>query len=407
MRHVLRSVSRRASPTRASFVALLPLVLLALAGCGEGSGAEDQASAAQPPPPVTVAAPLVKPITEWDEFTGRFTPTESVEVRPRVSGYLTEVHFTDGQIVETGQLLFVIDPRPYQAALDQAVADREQERANLDFYTRDVERYAQLAQGQAASRQRLDQARQQRDRSKGALASIDARIRDAKLNIEFTRVRAPIKGRISDRRVDVGNLVTGDPNATLLTTIVALDPIYFVFDMSEADFLAYQRAVAEGRLKASTRDSTTPVELRLPDEEDGAVWPRSGRMNFVDNRLDPASGTIRARAVVPNADYFVTPGQFARLRLPGSDEYRAVLVPDQAIVTDQSNKMVMLVRPDGTTEARVIRPGPSYAGGLRIVRRGLAADDRIIINGLMRVKPGMKVTPQPGTIEAQTASAEG
>jgi RND family efflux transporter MFP subunit len=225
----------------------------------------------------------------------------------------------------------------------------------------------------------------------------EAALREAGLDLGFTEVRAPIAGRISDRRVDIGNLVTGDPNATLLTTIVALDPIHFVFDMSEADYLGFQRAVAEGELP-SARDHSTQVQIRLPDEPDTETWPRVGYMDFVDNRIDESAGTIRARAELANPGYFVTPGQFGQLRLPGSPRYEAILVPDSAIVADQANKIVLTVAADGTVEPRTIREGPRYAGGLRIVRRGLTADDRIVINGLMRARPGAKVDPQPGTI---------
>ena len=204
------------------------------------------------------------------------------------------------------------------------------------------------------------------------------------LNLDFTQVKAPLSGRVSDRRVDIGNLVTGDPSATLLTTIVALDPIYFTFDMSESDFLAYQRAVNRGALP-STRDNQTIVQAQLPDEKD---WPHSGTMNFVDNRIEPGSGTIRARALLPNPELFITPGQFGRLRIPGSNQYDAVLVPDSAIMTDQSNRIVMTVTEDGTVVPKVIRPGPSQPGGLRIVREGLTGDEKIIINGLVRARPG-------------------
>ncbi len=225
-----------------------------------------------------------------------------------------------------------------------------------------------------------------------------AELREANLDLEFTEVRAPISGRISDSRVDEGNLVTGDPNATLLTTLVALDPIRFVFDMSESDYLDFQRAVGEGKLP-SLRDPSTIVQVRLPDEPDTEIWPHLGHMDFVDNRIEQGAGTIRARAELPNPDHFITPGAFGQLRLPGSPKYEAILIPESAIVADQSNKIVMTVKGDGTVEPKVIHDGPRYAGGLRIIRSGLAPDDRIIINGLMRARPGAKVDPQPGTIE--------
>lgn len=368
-------------------------VVILLAACDDSSG--DEARAAPPPPTVTVAAPLLQRLTEWDEFTGRFEATASVEVRARVSGYLQAVNFADGTMVKEGDVLFTIDPRPYQAAVDQAAADLANAEARLDLARSQLERAERLVDNSTVSRASYDERVQEERAAEAAVQQATAALAAVKLDLEFTNVRAPISGRVSNRRVDVGNLVTGDPNATLLTTIVALDPIYFVFDMSEADFLAYQRAVSEGRLP-STRDNETIVQAHLPDEDD--VWPYAGTMNFVDNRIDPGSGTIRARALLPNPDLFITPGQFGRLRIPGSNEYEAVLVPDSAITTDQSNRIVMTVAQDGTVVPRSIRPGPSQPGGLRIVRTGLTGEEKIIINGLMRARPGEKVTAEAGTI---------
>jgi RND family efflux transporter MFP subunit len=368
---------------------------LALAACDDGG--DGQASAALPPPAVTVANPLVMPITEWYEFTGRFEAIEQVDVRARVSGYLEEIRFEDGQIVEAGQVLFVIDRRPYQAAVEQLEAQVASAKAQVDLADAELRRAEQLVNNENISRSTYDQRMQQLRAAEAAQAMAEAALREADLDLAFTEVRAPISGRISDRRVDIGNLVTGDPSATLLTTIVALDPIHFVFDMSEADYLGFQRAVEEGELP-SARDRSTQVQLRLPDEPDTETWPRTGNMDFVDNRIDESAGTIRARAELANPDYFITPGQFGQLRLPGSPRYEAILVPDSAIVADQANKMVLTVTEDGTVEPRAIREGPRYAGGLRIVRRGLEPGDRIVINGLMRARPGVKVDPQPGTI---------
>jgi RND family efflux transporter MFP subunit len=374
--------------------------VLALAACGDDAG-EGQARAALPPPPVTVANPLVMPVTEWYEFTGRFEATEEVEVRARVSGYLDEILFEDGQIVEQGQVLFVIDRRPYEAAVAQLQAQVYSAEAQVDLANAELKRAEQLVNNENISRSVYDQRMQQKRAAEAAQAMAEAALREADLDLDFTEVHAPITGRISDRRVDEGNLVTGDPSATLLTTIVALDPIYFVFDMSEADYLGFQRAVGEGELP-SARDQSTQVQLRLPDEPDTETWPRTGHMDFVDNRIDDSAGTIRARAELANPDHFITPGQFGQLRLPGSPKYEAILVPDSAIVADQSNKIVLTVSEDGTVEPRAIREGPRYAGGLRIVRRGLEPSDRIVINGLMRARPGAKVDPQPGKIEPPT-----
>jgi RND family efflux transporter MFP subunit len=365
-----------------------------LAACNESSSS--QAQSAPPPPPVTVASPLVQRITEWDEYTGRYEATAKVEVRARVSGYLTAINFADGATVKQGDVLFVIDPRPYQATVDSAKADLTSAEARLDLAKVQLDRASALVSQSNVSRSSYDQAVQERRAAEAAVQQTTAALQAAQLNLDFTQVKAPMSGRVSNRRVDIGNLVTGDPNSTLLTTIVALDPIYFEFDMSEADYLAYQRAVVAGKLP-STRDNATIIETRLPDEQD---WPHDGTMNFVDNQIDPGSGTIRARAILENKNLFITPGQFGRIRLPGSNAYDAVLVPDSAILTDQSNRIVMTVKDDNTVEPRVIRPGPTQPGGLRIVREGLTGQDRIIINGLVRARPGAKVTPQPGKIEA-------
>ncbi len=364
-----------------------------LAACNESS--DGQGQSAPPPPPVTVASPLVKKITEYDEFTGRYEATARVEVRARVSGYLQSINFADGATVKQGDVLFVIDPRPYQATVDSAKADLASAQARLDLAKVQLDRAQSLVAQSNVSRSSYDQAVQERRAAEAAVAQTTAALQSAQLNLDFTQVKAPMAGRVSNRRVDIGNLVTGDPSSTLLTTIVALDPIYFEFDMSESDYLAYQRAVVAGKLP-STRDNQTIVQTRLPDEQD---WPHGGTMNFVDNQLDPGSGTIRARAILDNKDQFITPGQFGRIRLPGSNEYDAILIPDSAILTDQSNRIVMTVKDDGTVVPKIIRPGPTQPGGLRIVREGLAAQDKVIINGLVRARPGGKVTAQPGTIE--------
>lgn len=364
-----------------------------LAACNESGG--DQGQSAPPPPPVTVASPLVKKITEWDEFTGRYEATARVEVRARVSGYLQSINFADGATVKQGDVLFVIDPRPYQATVDSAKADLTSAEARLDLAKVQLDRASSLVAQSNVSRSAYDQAVQERRAAEAAVAQTTAALQSAQLNLDFTQVKAPMAGRVSNRRVDIGNLVTGDPNSTLLTTIVALDPIYFEFDMSEADYLAYQRAVVAGKLP-STRDNQTIIQTRLPDEQD---WPHAGTMNFVDNQIDPGSGTIRARAILDNKDLFITPGQFGRIRLPGSNEYEAILVPDSAILTDQSNRIVMTVKDDGTVEPKMIRPGPTQPGGLRIVREGLTGQEKVIINGLVRARPGAKVTAQPGKIE--------
>ena len=370
--------------------AIAALVFMLLAGCGESEDGA-QAQAAPPPPEVTVAKPLVQKLTEWDEFTGRFESVQQVEIRARVAGYLQEIRFQDGQNVEAGQMLFVIDPRPYQATVDLAKAQIETQRAQLTLAQLDQDRTSKLERRDFAARATLDERNAQLAAARASLAGTEAQLRQAELDLGWTEVTAPFAGRISDRRVDVGNLVS---DQTLLTTIVQLDPIYLFFDMSESDFLAYQRAYARGELP-STRDNRTIVHAHLVDE-DG--WPHEGTMSFVDNVVDEGSGTIRGRATFPNTDGLVTPGQFGRIRIPGSPEYDAFLIPDSAIVTDQARKVVLTLSPDNVVTPKIIRPGPSQPGGLRIVRRGLAPEDRIVINGLVRARPGSKVTPKDGVI---------
>ena len=393
--------TRRLAPRKLITRSIAVLVALGLLGGGyywyaTRSPADGSArAAAAPAPPVTVSHPLQKQIVEWDEYTGQFAAVDYVELRARVSGYLDSINFTDGEIVKKGDLLFVIDPRPFQADVDQAAANLQRDKAQLVLAELDLKRYAALSEQNFASRQRYEQAVATAGGAQATVKADEAALVQAKLNLEFTHITAPLTGRISRHQVSIGNLIVGGNNgtATLLTTIVSLDPIYFYFDMSEADYLSYGRAVAQGQLQ-STRDSPVPVYVRLTDEKQ---WLHQGRMNFVENQIDRSSGTIRVRAVFANPDLLIAPGQFARLRLPASDAYKALLIPDGAIVADQSRKIVMTVTPDGTVEPRPIRPGPTYEG-LRIVRDGLLPTDTIIINGLLRARGGAKVTPQPGQI---------
>jgi RND family efflux transporter MFP subunit len=363
-----------------------------------GDSQQAQAAAAPPTPPkVTVSKPLHDTITEWTEFTGQFAAVEYVEVRARVSGYLESIHFTDGQMVKKGDLLFVIDPRPFQVVKAQAEAQLADAEAKLVNADRQLERAASLRRNDFSSQSTVDDRTLDRNVAAAAVQNAKAAIQAADLNLEFTRITAPVSGRISSHRVSVGNLVSGGDagNTTLLTTIVSLDPIYLLFDMSESDYLAFQRAAAEGRLQ-STRDKNITVYARLFDERNWA-HKREGKLNFVDNQVDRGAGTIRVRAVFPNSDLLLVPGQFGRIRIPGSLPYKAILIPDEAVVTDQSRKIVLTVKDDGTVVPKVIRPGPMELG-LRIVRSGLSPDDRIVINGLVRARPGAKVTPEPGTI---------
>jgi RND family efflux transporter MFP subunit len=381
----------------ALLLSLLSMPLLA--ACDDAVDGSAQAATAPPPPTVTVARPLVQRLTEWDEFTGRFEAVEQVDIRARVQGYLESVHFADGQIVEQGQLLFVIDQRPFKNSLNIARASVAAAEAAYEQAQITEQRLLRLRDKNSPAFQRADYEDQVQSRlqAQGQLDRARAELAAAELDLSFTKVTAPVRGRISNRRADVGNLVVSD---TMLSTIVALDPIYFTFDMSEADFVAYQRAVDRGELP-STRDDATTVNIRLADEEG---WPRAGRMNFVDNVVDRSAGTVRARAIVANPDYFLAPGQFGIVRIPGSPEYDAILVPDDAIVSDQARKLVLTVAPDGTVRPKEINPGPRDHG-LRIVRHGLTAEDRIIVQGVTRARPGAKVTAEDGAVELPPAPA--
>jgi len=372
---------------------LIVAALLAglLAGCDNKPGA----GAAPPPPPVTVSKPIQKSITEWDEYTGRFVPVATVEVRARVSGFIESIHFKDGQIVKKDDLLFVIDQRPYQIAVEQAKADLERARAKYDIATSDVDRATALVRNQTLTEREFDTRKSTQRDAAGQVGSGEAALKQAQLNLEWSEVRAPIAGRISDRRVDAGNLITGgQTGATLLTSIVTLDPIHFAFDGSEADFIRYLRLAASG-VRQSSRDTPNPVAVRLADETE---FKHRGRMDFVDNVVNAKTGTIRGRAIFDNKDGLLTPGFFGRLRLYGGQR-DAFLIPDSVISSDQASKIVFTVADDGTVGTKKVELGP-IVDGLRIVRSGLAPTDRVVIDGIQRARPGQKVTAEDGTIEA-------
>ena len=345
---------------------------------------------------MTVAVPVAKKITQWDEFPGRFEAVDNVEIKPRVSGFIEKVHFRDGQLVKTGDLLFTIDKRPFAIAVESANAEILRFEAQVLLQEEEVARARPLARSQALTQRTFDQRKANLAVARAQLGSAQAALKAAELNLEWTNVRAPISGRISDRRVDVGTLVTGGQgNATLLTTIVSLDPIHFVFDASEADFLRYVRASQSGQ-RPSSRDEQNPVRIRLADEKE---WNWKGRMDFVDNQLNPRSGTIRGRAIVENKNNFLAPGLFARLQLFGG-EVDALLVPDASVVSDQTRKIVFVVGAENKIAAKVVELGP-LAHGLRVIRSGLKPDDRIVIDGIANpaVRPGATVTPQDGAIK--------
>lgn len=345
-------------------------------------------AAAAPAPVLTVAAPIARDVTLWDEYIGRFEASKAVEVRPRVSGAITGVHFTDGQIVRQGQPLFTIDPRPYRAALAEARASAASARSDLALARLELERAGRLVDVEAVSQSEIDRLRARVNAANAALAGADARIAARALDVEFTVVRAPLSGRISDRQIDAGNLVSaGDAGGTLLTTINAMDPIYFAFQGSEALFLKAKREAAE---KGAT------VEVRLQDESD---YRWKGQLDFTDNGLDPRSGTIRARASFANRDMFLTPGMFGNMRLSTGQTARALLVPAAAVQTDQARKIVYVVGKDGMVAAKPVELGPEL-DGLRVIRSGLTPTDRVVITGYQFARPGTKAVTKTGKIAA-------
>jgi membrane fusion protein, multidrug efflux system len=388
-----------ATPPALAAAVLIGLVPV-LAGCGEG-----QRETAPLPPTVTVAKPLKRTIVDQDEYVGRFVAVDVVEVRARVSGYLDKVHFQDGQIVKQGDLLFTIDKRPFQNTLDQARANLETARSNLVFTQADIARGQQLLRDRTISEQVFEQRSQANRNAQAGVAANEALVRQAELDLEFTELRAPVTGRIGDRRVTPGNLVTGGTggSTTLLATIVSIDPIRFEFTFDEASLLRYERLAKEGSTDVTGR-SNVPIRLKLIDETDFSHY---GRMDFIDNVIDRSTGTIRGRAQFANSDGLFTPGMFARVQVPGSSPYEALMVPDAAIGTEQVRKFVYVVDQDGVARQRFVTLG-QVADDLRVIKAGISAEDRVVVNGLMRVRPGQKVTPedQPGSPQAAGPQAK-
>ncbi|MCW5732556.1 MAG: efflux RND transporter periplasmic adaptor subunit [Enhydrobacter sp.] len=348
--------------------------------------------------PVSVSEPVAKRVTQWDEYSGRFEAVATVEVRARVSGFIDKLHFKDGQWVNEGDPLFTIDQRPYEIAVDVAAADVARNKAQVELAELQVGRGAALIGSRTITEADNDTRKSNLAVAKAQLKAAEAAQRNAQLNLEWTRVTAPLSGRISDRKVDAGNLIQGGQSgATLLATIVSTDPIRFVFDVSEADHLRYQRLFLAGE-RAQAGSSAIPVRIKLADEAD---WKRTGKVDFVDNSLSPRSGTIRTRAIVENKDRLLTPGVFGRVQLYGG-EYDALLIPDSAVISDQARKIVFVVAKDDVVQARPITLGP-LVDGLRVVRDGLKADERVVLDGLANpmVRPGAKIAPQKGQITAQ------
>jgi RND family efflux transporter MFP subunit len=363
------------------------LFALVLASCDDRA----QSEASSPPPPaVTVAQPVKKTVTDWDEFTGRFEATEEVQVRARVGGFVDSVEFKDGAIVNAGDLLYTIDPRPFEAVALQAEGQLADARAKGELAKRELERNLSLVQTNAVPEQAVDQRRQALQAARAAETQAQGTLKAAQLNVEFSHVLAPITGRVGRHLVTPGNLVQGsEASATVLTSIVSLDPIYFYFDIDETTYQRYTRLLSQG-LRPNSRDTSSPVQVTLAGETKSS---HEGAMDFLDNRLDASTATLRARAIIPNKDLAILPGQFGRLRLIGSAPYEALLIPDTAVATDQSRKIVFVVTEDNTVEARPVVLGP-LDEGLRVIREGLKADDHVIVDGLQRARIGGKVTPK-------------
>lgn len=386
---------RRQSPAiRAAFIALPVLVALALAYWLLAG--PRQTAAALPPAEVAVAYPLQRNIVEYDEFTGRFEPSRSVEIRPRVSGQLAGIHFRDGDYVRPGQLLFTIDPRPFAAALAEAQARAAAARTAASLARAELARALRLLPDEAVSREEVDNLRAAARSAEAAIAAAEAVVRQRALDLSFTRVTAPIGGKVSYRRADPGSQVAGGSGgaATLLTTINAVDPIYFTFDVSEALLLKAQRERAGGARPEQ-------VDIRLQDEPD---YRWHGRVDFTDNGIDPNSGTIRTRAVVANSTGFLTPGMFGSMRLSSSRPVAALLVPDSAVLTDQAGKMVWVIGRNGQPAPRPVTVGPVIQG-LRVIRAGLQPSEKVVIRGFQRMMPGVPIQPKLTRIAAEPSPA--
>jgi RND family efflux transporter MFP subunit len=375
---------------------LLVLASLILASCGN-----DTAPAGGPPElPVTVAKPLIRNVQEWDEYTGRFEAVDYVEVRSRVSGYLVRVAFREGEVVRKGDLLYAIDARPFEVALDQAKAQLDDSLARADFARRDFNRAKELRVTQDVPGRVFDQRQQDLSTAEAAVARARAAVRDAQLNLSYTQIRAPVGGRTSATSITEGNLVSAGSSGAPLTTVASLNPIHFVFDADEAAYLKYVGLAAQGA-RPSSRDVANPVQLQLLNETD---FRHTGRMDFVDNQINRDTGTMRGRAIFDNPGNVFIPGMFGKMRLLGSGRYDAMLIPDEAVGTDQTSKIVYVVGPNNSIGPRPVVLGPMI-DGLRVVRSGIAPSDRLVINGLMRLRPDLKVKPVDGTIELPAVAA--
>lgn len=381
-------------------LALMEPALRVFALAPERGNSLDRKGAPPPAPAVTVSKPLVREVIDWDEYTGRFEAVEAVEVRARVAGYLEQVHFKDGQVVAKGDLLYTIDRRPFEAAVDQARAELAQTTTKYENTLKDVERGRALVASKIMSEKVFDDRSNLKREAEAAVKFSEAKVRTAELDLAFTRIAAPISGRISRSIITAGNYVTGGGAAqpTLLTTIVSQNPIHLYIDVSEANTIKYRRLSLSGA-KNVAGEAGALMELALPDERG---FPHRGTIDFSDNRLDANTGTLRVRAVVDNSKGLLSAGLFARVRVAGSASYQALLLPDEAFGTDQANKFVLVVADDGSVQRRVVTQGPLVMG-LRVVRSGLKPEDWVVTKGLQRARPGQKVTPTRETLQVTEA----
>lgn len=365
------------------------LNVLAL-GPERGTSQQRKGPPAGAPAAVTVSKPATREVVEWDEYTGRLEAMETVEVRARVAGYLDRVHFKDGQLVNKGDLLYTIDPRPFERTLDQAKAEVAQAQTKLDNSQKDVERGKPLVDRKFMSEKVFDDRENLKRDAEASLKVAQAKVRTSELDLSFTRITAPISGRISRSVITAGNYVSagGGAQPTLLTTIVSQNPIHLYFDVSEANALKYRRLTMTGS-KGVAGEQGSIVELALPDEKG---YPHRGAVDFADNRLDQSTGTLRLRAVVDNAKGLFSVGMFARVRMAGAAPYQALLLPDSVFGTDQASKFALVVADDGTVQRRIVTLGP-IDGGLRVVKSGLKAEDWVVVKGVQRARPGQKVNP--------------
>ncbi len=355
-----------------------------------------------PAPPVTISTPVKRDVVEWDEYTGRFDAVDSVEVRARISGYLVDVNFKDGQMVKKGDPLFSIDPRPFERAVEQARAEYNQAKTKVENTSRDVDRGRPLVDKKILSEKVFDDRENAVRDAQAAVKVAEAKVKTAELDLSFTKIAAPISGRASKSNTSVGNWVSagGANNSTILTSIVSQDPVHIYFDVSENNFIKYKRLANKGQGGGAGADIGATIEIALPDDKG---FPYRGKLDFVDNRLDTQTGTLRARALVDNKDGFFSPGLFARVRVAGSPKYSAMMVPEDSIGTDQTNKFVFVVAEDGSVSRRAIMLGPAIEG-FRVVREGLKPDDWFITKGLQRARPGQKVTPKREPLQVSNAA---